>query len=429
MTGAPKLSSPDISLQLSFAGSRLYYAGGHVIPEDTREELMSGGGGGTWWKWGLPAGFVIVGSVMAAEWLGVHQPLLINALLIIGGLVTIAGACEAMILAAGGLAGQLRWNEYVAGAIASLASNVPEVVMLGFVVAADVRVAFVVTLLALHINALVFSIFCVIMPRDQRGRARLPEAISLLGTDLLACAAGLLIALGFLMISMSQFDAGVHAGQGLGVWDLVVIAVALLAVEGVYLLNLVRRFSGTSKETGDEQARGGTAPTRTSWRTTILLGLLGAAGALVGGHAVGDFADNLVQYLRGEGVSEMIAAIIVSFLAGLASYLLVTSAHVKGKSELALSNVFGALVQVPFVILPAVLLFAAVLSMVGVVPTLPQGGVLSIDLETVSVILFAFPTLLILWKSISDDGSVNRLETAIMLSLFGVVLYFLAVHG
>lgn len=390
---------------------------------------MAGGSGGTWWKWGLPAGFIIVGGAMVAEHFGPHQPILVNALLAIGGLITIAGACEVMIRAAGGLAGQLRWNEYVAGTIAGLASNLPEVVMLGFVVAADVRVAFVVTLLTLHINALVFSIFCVLMPRDDTGHARLPKAISKLGTDMLACASGLIIALGFLMVSMSSFDAGEHAGQGLGTWDLVAIAAALLGVEVVYLITLVRRFSGTSKETGDDQAEGTREQPSTSWGATIGFGLLGAAGALVGGHAVGDFADNLVVYLRGEGVSEMIGAIVVAFLAGMASYILVTSAHVKGRTQLALSNVFGALVQVPFVILPAVLIFAAVLAGVGVVPTLPQGGILAIDLETVSVILFAFPTLLVLWKSISDDGKVNRLETAIMLGLFGLVLYFLAMHG
>lgn len=390
---------------------------------------MAGGSGGTWWKWGLPAGIVIVAAAMGMEFSGVHAPILVNALLVIGGLITIAGSCEVMILAAGGLAGQLRWNEYVAGTVASLASNVPEVVMLGFVVAADVRVAFVVTLLALHINALVFSIFCVLMPRDTQGRARLPEAISLLGTDMLACAAGLLIALGFLMISMSTFSAGEHAGQGLGTWDLIAIAVALFVVEAIYLVNLVRRFSGTSKETGATQAEGELAQPVASWRTTIFFSLLGAVGSLIGGHAVGDFAGHLVTYLRGAGVSEMIGAIIVSFLAGMASYILVTTAHVKGKSNLALSNVFGALVQVPFVILPAVLAFAAILAAMGVVPTLPQGGVLAIDLETVSVILFAFPTLLILWKSINDDGSVNRLETVIMIGLFALVLYFLAVHG
>ncbi|HET6629835.1 MAG TPA: hypothetical protein VFG91_08665 [Woeseiaceae bacterium] len=390
---------------------------------------MAGGGGGTWWKWGLPAGFAIVGAATVLEHTGPHLPLLLNALLAAGGLLTIAGSCEVMILAAVGLAGQLRWNEYVAGVIAGLASNLPEVAMLGFVVAVDVRVAFVVTLLTLHINALVFSIFCVLMPRDERGHAHLPKAISLLGTDMLACAAGLVIALGFLMVAMSSFGTGAHAGQGLGAWDLVMIALGLLVVEGMYLVGLVRRFSGTSAEAGAEQAQGERAEPAASWVAVALYGGLGTVGALVGGHAVGSFADHLVVYLRGEGYSEMIGAIVVAFLAGMASYLLVTSAHVKGKSQLALSNVFGALVQVPFVILPAVLLFAAVLSAFGVVPLLPQGGILAIDLETVSVILFAFPTLLILWKSIGDDGSVNRLETVIMLALFGMVLYFLAVHG
>lgn len=275
---------------------------------------MAGGSGGTWWKWGLPAGVAVVGAATAAELLGVHAPVLINGLLVGGGLVTIASACELMILAVAGLAGQLRWNVYVAGVIGGIASNIPEVVMLGFVVAADVRVAFVVTLLTLHINALVFSIFCILMPRDESGHARLPKAISVLGTDMLACAAGLVIALGFLMIAMSSFDAGVHAGQGLGSLDLVMIAVVLFAIEAVYLVALVRRYSGSSGETGDTQAEEGTTPREASWRATIFYGVLGSAGALVGGHAVGDFADHLVTYLRGVGVSEMIGAIVVSFL-------------------------------------------------------------------------------------------------------------------
>lgn len=390
---------------------------------------MSGGSGSSWWKWGLPLGFVLVGIAMGLEYFEIHAPLIVNVLLVLGGLVTIAGACEVLILAVVGMAGRLKWNEYVAGAIAGLASNIPEVVMLGFVVAADVRVGFVVTLLTLHINALVFSIFCILLPRDASGHSKLPKAISVLGTDMLVCASGMVITLGFLMMAMSFFDLGAHAGEGLGLWDLVAIAVVLLAVEVVYIVTLIRRFSGTSPETGKKQAEGHVAKSQMSWKKISLYGLLGAFGALAGGHAVGDFADNLVNYLRVQGVSEMIGAIVVSFLAGTASYIMVTSAHVKGKSDLALSNVFGALLQVPFVILPMVLLFAACFAGAGIVPFLPQGGILPIDLETISVILFAFPTLLVMWKSISDDGSVNRLETAIMLGLFALVMYFLAVHG
>ncbi len=390
---------------------------------------MSGGSGGTWWKWGLPTGLATVAVAVAMEHAGPHLPVLLNALLAFGGLLTIAGSCEVMIAAAVGLAGKLRWNEYVAGVIAGLASNLPEVAMLAFVVAADVRIAFVVTLLTLHINALVFSIFCVLMPRDERGHASLPRAISQLGTDMLACAAGLMIALGFLMIAMSSFDAGEHAGEGLGLWDLVVIGVALLVVMVVYLRGLIARFAGTSAEAGAAQAEGATAQPSASWGMIAAYGALGGVGALVGGHAVGDFADNLVAALRGAGYSEMIGAIVVAFLAGMPAYILVTSAHLKGKTQLALSNVFGGIVQVPFVILPAVLLLSALLSLFGVVPLLPQGGILAIDLETVSVILFGFPTLLILWKSIGDDGAVNQLETTIMIALFALMLYFLAMHG
>lgn len=390
---------------------------------------MSGGGGGTWWKWGLPVGIVLVVAATAMEHLGVESPILVNALLAVGGLLTIASACETMILAAGGLAGKLRWNEYVAGVIASLASNIPEVAMIGFVVAADVRVAFVVTLLALHINALVFSIFCVLMPRDERGRASLPKAISLLGTDMLVGAAGLMVVLGLLMIAMAVFDAGAHEGLALGRWDLVMIALVLLVVLVMYVRSLVRRFSGTSAETGEEQARGGKTSPSASWGMIAMYGGLGSLGALIGGHAVGSFADNMVRVLGAAGYPEMIGAIVVAFLAGVPAYILVTSAHLKGKSELALSNVFGAIVQVPFVILPAVLLFAVILAAFGVVPLLPEGGLLGIDLETVSVVLFAFPTLLVLWKSIGDDGVVNKLETTIMVTLFALVLYLLAMHG
>jgi Ca2+/H+ antiporter len=152
-------------------------------------------------------------------------------------------------------------------------------------------------------------------------------------------------------------------------------------------------------------------------------------GSFLGGHAVGDFADELVKGLNARGYSEMVGAIVVSLFSGIASYLMIVSAHVKGKVDLALSNVSGAVTQMPFVVLPATLLMMAVLAYLGVIPRLPHGGVLAIDLETTSVLLFGFPSLLILWKSIADDGKVNKLETTVMVAMFGLVIYLLAQHG
>ncbi len=84
--------------------------------------------------------------------------------------------------------------------------------------------------------------------------------------------------------------------------------------------------------------------------------------------------------------------------------------------------------QVPFVVQPLILIMLAVFAQAGIIPTLSDGSVLPIDLDTVLVVLFGFPTMLILWKSIQDDGQVNWLETASMLGLFGLIIYFLAGH-
>ena len=136
-----------------------------------------------------------------------------------------------------------------------------------------------------------------------------------------------------------------------------------------------------------------------------------------------------MQTLNARGYSEMVGGIVVSLFAGISSYLIMASAHFKGKFDIALSNVSGAVTQVPYVVLPATMVMMALFAQIGIIPKLPHGGVLAIDLETTSVLLFAFPTLLVLWKSISDDGMINKVETAVMVVLFGLINFFLAVHG
>jgi hypothetical protein len=41
-------------------------------------------------------------------------------------------------------------------------------------------------------------------------------------------------------------------------------------------------------------------------------------------------------------------------------------------------------------------------------------------------VLFGFPTLLILWKSVTDDGRVDTLETTGMVVVFTLVIYLLS---
>jgi hypothetical protein len=166
-----------------------------------------------------------------------------------------------------------------------------------------------------------------------------------------------------------------------------------------------------------------------SWGKIGVYGLVGGVASVLGGHSVGDFADMLVAALTERGYPEMVSALVLSVFAGAGAFVMMITAHAKKMHDIALAGISGAITQVPFVVLPAVLLMMAAMAQFGVIPRMPSGAVLPIDLETTSVVLLAFPPMLILYKSIQDDGKVNWVETAGMVAVFAVTTYLLAQHG
>lgn len=387
-----------------------------------------GGGGGSTWVWVLVAGTMLCGAGYAFEHFHRGPEWLIAALLAVGGLAVVFGSCEAMIKSVEGVGARLGWNQFVAGNMAGLASNVPEIVMLGFVVAAAPRVAFVVVALTLHVNALAFGVYSALLPRDASGHARLPDALVKISTDLFAAGGGVFLATGCLMVVMQLFGTGQHRGEGFGAADLYAAGICLLAVQVVATWELVRDSARSQAGAPEEEPEAPSEPPP-SWLAIAGYGLLGSVASLLGGHAVGDFADMLVVALTDAGYSEMVGAIILSVFAGAGAFVMMITAHVRKMYDIALAGVSGAITQVPFVVLPAVMILMAVLAQTGVIPTLEHGSVLAIDLETTSVVLLAFPPMLILWKSVNDDGKVNWVETAGMVAVFGLTIYFLARHG
>ena len=176
---------------------------------------------------------------------------------------------------------------------------------------------------------------------------------------------------GALMLTLKVFDAGDHRGEGLGSGDLYAIGIALLGVQVVSVRELLARFSAADSDPA--HAAPADAPAQ-PLGPIVMYGAIGMAGSFLGGHAVGDFADALVDALSHRGYSEMVGAIIVSLFSGIASYLMIASAHFKKKTDLALSNVSGAVTQMPFVVLPLTLIMMATFANVGVIPRLPHGG-------------------------------------------------------
>jgi hypothetical protein len=108
---------------------------------------------------------------------------------------------------------------------------------------------------------------------------------------------------------------------------------------------------------------------------------------------------------------------VLSFFACAGVLVMIVSTHMKGLHDLAIANVSGAVTQVPFVVWPVVMITHAAFAQLGFVELYEHGVVLGA------------PPMIILWKSIQDDGKVNTVEAAGMTAVFVLTLFLLGAHG
>ncbi len=374
------------------------------------------------WLWLLLGGLALLGLAF----LFATPEGLIGALLQgLGGLMVVFASSEMMIVAVEAFARRKRMNTFVAGTMAGLSSNIPELVMLAFVLLATPRVGFIVTVLTLHVGAAAFGLYCGLLPRDVEGEAALPKPLVKLSTDLYAAAGGVFFTLGAIMLLMKAFD--VHDGHAaLDARDLYVFGAMLLAIQVVATTRLVKRFSGGGAPGAEaEEAHG----PQLSLAVIGAFGLAGLVFSVVGGHAVGEFADVLVHRLEAAGYSEMFGAVLLSLFSAAGAFVMIGMAHARRQYGIAMANASGAITQVPFLVLPIAMILLAAFTQTGAIPALEGGGVIPIDLHTTSAILLGFPSMLLLWKAVQDDGKVNWVETSTMIAIFLLVIYLLVAHG
>jgi hypothetical protein len=381
------------------------------------------------WLWLLLAGLALVAigtfAILSHGWLK-------GITLGVGGLLVVFASSEMMIHAVDGYAKRKKMNSFVAGTMAGLSSNIPELVMLAFVLMATPRVGFIVTVLTLHVGAAAFGLYCGVLPRDVEGNASLPKPLVNLSTDLYAAAAGVFFSLGVIMLLMKAFAVRGTSEPFLNTTDLYVFGVILLAVQFIATWRLVKRFSRDHKPESKDDVPIEMAANETlmSIKTILAFGIAGLAMSVIGGHSVGEFAGILVHKLEAAGYSEMFGAVILSVFAAAGAFVMIGTAHFQGKYNIAMANASGAITQVPFLVLPAAMILLAIFTQTGVIPVLgAQNGVIPIDLHTTSAIFLGFPSMLILWKAVQDDGKVNWLETTSMIAVFVLGIYLLIAHG
>ena len=373
------------------------------------------------WLWLLIIGLVLV----AIGTFFVHSHGWLKGILLgIGGLIVVFASSEMMIHAVDGFAKRKRMNSFVAGTMAGLSSNIPELVMLAFVLMASPTIGFIVTVLTLHVGAAAFGLYCGTLPRDVQGDAHLPKPLVNLSTDLYAAAAGVFFSIGMIMLLMKSFASPEITTSSLSVTDLYTFGAILLLVQVVAVARLVKRFSKDKENiiTPDTKLM--------PVITIIAFSLAGLFVSVIGGHAVGEFAGILVNKLNEAGYSEMFGAVILSIFASAGAFVMIGTAHFQKKYNIAMANASGAITQVPFLVLPIAMIMLAVFTQVGVIPVhAGVDGVIPINMHTTSVILLGFPSMLILWKAVQDDGKVNWLETTSMVAIFLLVIYLLVAHG
>ncbi len=389
----------------------------------------------------------IILGITAIEILGIHLPEELFAFTdLLGGVLLIAGSCEAFVLSVEGISLNMNLTDYVSGIYASLAATIPELAVITFLITGgEYELAWVLALATIFINTLVFATYSLFLPKDEQGNFRLPDAIMWVGSELLTVGAVISFAVGMSMLLLHVFITPVLPGETFYFTfdELLVFGGCLIAVFIAYLYTITKYYGkrvpqasidcetevpvtpnedSTSDEVHHKKSSHHRAELTKKTVSTYLL--FAAVGAYLGGEALANFAHFLQNFW---GLNFIQTALLLCIFAGAPEYIIVASSHLKEQIEIALSNAFGGIVQVFFVIFGYTLV-ASGLNLYFLGLTDVHHGI-PIDLYSVVLVIFAFPTLFILRSKITDDAKINNLEAIAMIAVFVMMLYILLVFG
>lgn len=340
----------------------------------------------------------------------------------------IAGACEAFVLSVEGIAHNMQLTDYVSGIYASIASTIPELfVLLFLILGGQYEMAWILALATIFMNSLVFALYTLVLPKDEHGNYKLPDAIMWVGSDLLSMGAVISLSVGLSMMLVHLFPitpTGGEIRQSLDSGELILFGLCLVLVFIAYLYRITKYYGRCDPSSDDPYISCEVQHEVMPKQTVIIYIVLASLGALLGGEALSSFAHFAINEA---GLPIVHAALLLVIFGGTPEYIIVASSHRKNELEVALSNAFGGIVQVFFVIFGFTMIFSG---FIGFIDPLHFGlDILPIDVYSVVLLLFAFPTMFILRIMITDDSKINALESAAMIAVFVMMLYILLVYG
>ena len=330
------------------------------------------------------------------------------------GLLIIQGACEAFIHGVERLGARLRWDGFISGTVGSLVSTLPEFVVIAFLVTVAPLAAFVTAVVTVFNNAIVFSIYSFFLPKNREGAFSMPRSMTIAGGQLLIAGGAIALIVGLVML-VARVAGGATA---LARADLFSIGALMVVIYGYYVKTLVSFYT----EGKDDAESVPPDPERlghdTRWPGILTMFALGIAGAYTGGESIGAFAATALGRL---GLPTIPTAAALAFFAGISEYIIVYKSHRRGELGIALSNVFGGMTQVMFLLMPFGLIVIGVL---GAVTGQPQFAI-PITSVTLLLMLLLFPLFYVLHQYMEQSKTLSNLDAAAMTGIYALLLYFL----
>jgi len=385
------------------------------------------------WARRMAVGYLLWTALFLLDHFEITLPVYLEAIFsLLVGLVIVQVSCQVLVSATERFAARMRWTHYVAGTVAEILSTLPECIVIAFLVPVSPLAAFLVVMVTIYNNALVFSIYSYFLPRDKQGKFLMPKAITDAGTQVLIAGGALGLVLG---VSMLVFASNEHPKKAFEAIDLVVISILLLAIFLVYIYKLLRDLGHEEEEvqltlelTADEIAHRQRLVFKhveqSGLPKILLLLALGILGAFLGGERVARFASLAIGDL---GLSGILAAIILAGFAGMSEYVILWTSHRKQEYGIALANAFGGIAQLLFLIVPFTFISIAYYQ-TFVNPDHPDLP-LAFSVPNMLLLIFLFPTFHTLAALLENDHTMGILDTIIMVAIVGLLIMLLVTYG
>jgi len=308
-------------------------------------------------------------------------------------------------------------------------STLPELVVIAFVVPVSPQAAFVIAVITIYNNALVFSLYSFFLPKDHKGKFLMPAPITEAGSKILIAGSALGLIIGLVMMA---FSTGQHPKTSFQPHDLITLSIIFFTIFGVYLYKLVRNYASEEDsvrevlDLSDEAIEHRKSLVyqnviRSSLPVITGLFLAGTVGAVLGGEQVAEFAEIAIKDL---GLNSILTALVLAGFAGMSEYVILWQSHRKREYGIALANAFGGITQVMFLVLPFTMLSVAIYQ--GFInPHLP----IQFTLSNVFLLCFLYPTFYVLVGLLEEDHTFGLLDTTIMTSIVLLLILLLVTYG